>query len=69
MILEKKFQSLQIEQVFLQLFIELVSGFKQKEQTAGPDSGTGRHRGQVPGKPDNGQGQIQGSPDLNLRPG
>ncbi len=55
--------------IFFYYLTEIVSGFKQEEQKAGPDSGTGRHWRQVPGKPDHGQGQIQGSVDTNLRPG
>ena len=45
----------------------LFLGFKQEEQTSGPDSGTGWHRGQVPGEPDHGQGQVQGKAPSHLQ--
>ena len=63
-----------LDEPFLWIFVNFhlnklnrFAGFEQEEQTPGPDSGTGWHRGQVPGEPDHGQGQVQGEAQPHLQ--
>ena len=45
------------------------SGLQQEEQATGADQRAGRHRGQVPGEPHHGQGQVQGEAQPDDHPG